>query len=63
VRTLSEALERASWRGTTALKQVLPAGAAARLLEALTVLLKSEPTLVDVRPAPRDWLCGLPRVP
>ena len=49
VEALATALEAASWRGVHALEQVLSAAAAVHLLEALTQLLKAEPTLVEAR--------------
>jgi len=52
VHALAAALESASWKGAAALQQVLPAATAVRLLEALTQVLKSEPTLVEVQPLP-----------
>lgn len=47
-RTFSNDLEKATWRGQSALKQLLPATLVVQILERATALCKSEPTLVEV---------------
>ena len=53
---LGKRLIEASWQSIEALKDVLPAETALKLLEAVSVLLRHESTVVDVRqcsqPAP-----------
>jgi len=47
---LGKKLVDASWQGIEALKDVLPAETAVKLLEAACVLLRHEATVVDVSP-------------
>ena len=45
---LGKRLVEASWQGVEAVKDVLPADTAIKLLEAACVRLRQEPTVVDV---------------
>ena len=54
---LAKRLVEASWQGVEAVKDVLPADTAVKLLEAASVHLRHEPTVVDVssiRPPQHD---------
>ena len=45
---LGNRLAKASWQGIDAVKDVLPADTAVKLLEAVCLLLRHEPTVLDV---------------
>ena len=47
-RALSRDLERATWRGPAAFRQVLPRPAILQILERALLIFKAEPTLVEV---------------
>ena len=45
---LGKRLAKASWQGIDAVKDALPADTAVKLLEAVCLLLRHEPTVLDV---------------
>ena len=47
-RYLGKRLAKASWQGIDAVKDALPADIAVKLLEAVCLLLRHEPTVLDV---------------
>ena len=67
---LGKRLAKASWQGIDAVKDALPADTAVKLLEAVCLLLRHEPTVLDVstscachivvitRSLPQMWVCG-----